>query len=281
MKKKPNGFVSVLLALCLLLAPMTVFAESNAQLNYVTDDAGILTDSQWEDLEQRAQQVSEEYQCGVYMITVDDYTDYSTESVYTADYTIYHNYEMGMGEDRDGIMILLSMEDRDYAMFVYGPKASEVFNAYGQEQLETYFLDNFRDDDWYGGFGDYIDACSNYLQLAEQGTPVSAPEDYDSGDYEDYEATPGENFGVSFLMALGISCVISIIICLLLLLKMHTVHQKTEANDYVAEKLKLSRKEDRYTHTTQTRRKIERESSSSSSTHSESGGGGSGRSGKF
>ena len=46
---------------------------------------------------------------------------------------------MGMGEDRDGIMILLSMEDRDYAMFVYGPKASEVFNAYGQEQLETYF----------------------------------------------------------------------------------------------------------------------------------------------
>ena len=67
---------------------MTVFAESNAQLNYVTDDAGILTDSQWEDLEQRAQQVSEEYQCGVYMITVDDYTDYSTESVYTADYTI-------------------------------------------------------------------------------------------------------------------------------------------------------------------------------------------------
>ena len=250
MKKKPNGFVSVLLALCLLLAPMTVFAESNAQLNYVTDDVGILTDSQWEDLEQRAQQVSEEYQCGVYMITVDDYTDYSTESVYTADYTIYHDYEMGMGEDRDGIMILLSMEDRDYAMFVYGPKASEVFNAYGQEQLETYFLDNFRDDDWYGGF-------------------------------EDYEATPGENFGVSFLMALGISCVISIIICLLLLLKMHTVHQKTEANDYVSEKLKLSRKEDRYTHTTQTRRKIERESSSSSSTHSESGGGGSGRSGKF
>ena len=100
-------------------------------------------------------------------------------------------------------MILLSMEDRNYAMFVYGPKASEVFNAYGQEQLETYFLDNFRDDDWYGGFGDYIDACSNYLQLAEQGTPVSAPEGYDSGDYEDYEATPGENFGVSFLMALG------------------------------------------------------------------------------
>ena len=151
----------------------------------------------------------------------------------------------------------------------------------GVEQLETYFLDNFREDDWYGGFGDYIDACSNYLQLAEQGTPVRAPEGYDSGDYEDYEATPGENFGVSFLMALGISCVISIIICLLLLLKMHTVHQKTEANDYVSEKLKLSRKEDRYTHTTQTRRKIERESSSSSSTHSESGGGGSGRSGKF
>lgn len=286
MKKKWNGFVSVLLALCLLLAPMTVFAESNAQLNYVTDDAGLLTDSQWEDLEQRAQQISEEYQCGVYMITVDDYTDYSTEGVYVADYTIYHDYEMGMGEDRDGIMIMLSMADRDYAMFVYGPKASEVFNSYGQEKLETYFLDNFRDDDWYGGFSDYIDACGNYLQLAAEGTPVSAPEGYDSGDYDgdynvDYEPTPGENFVGSFVVALGISCVISIIICLLLLLKMHTVHQKTEANDYISEKLKLTRKEDHYTHTTQTRRKIERESSSSGSTHSETGGGGSGRSGKF
>ena len=41
-----------------------------------------LTDSQWEDLEQRAQQVSEEYQCGVYMITVDDYTDYSLSLIH-------------------------------------------------------------------------------------------------------------------------------------------------------------------------------------------------------
>lgn len=114
MKKKPNGFVSVLLALCLLLAPMTVFAESNAQLNYVTDDAGILTDSQWEDLEQRAQQVSEEYQLRrLYDNRLMIIRITGTESVYTEINTSIMTMRWAWAEDGTAIMILLSMEDRD------------------------------------------------------------------------------------------------------------------------------------------------------------------------
>ena len=73
-------------------------------------------------------------------------------------------------------------------------------------------------------------------------------------------------------------------VCLLLLRKMKSVHQKAEADAYLtAGGLHLTKQYDRYTHTTETRTKIQKENSGGSggSTYSESGGGGSGRSGKF
>ena len=51
--------------------------------------------------------------------------------VYKTTYQLYHANELGMGEGRDGIIILLSMADRDYAMFVYGENAENAFNEYG------------------------------------------------------------------------------------------------------------------------------------------------------
>ena len=43
-----------------------------------------------------------------------------------------------MGDDRDGIIILLSMAERDYAMFVYGTYAETAFNSYGQENWKRH-----------------------------------------------------------------------------------------------------------------------------------------------
>ena len=63
---------------------------------------------------------------------------------------------------------------------------------------------------------------------------------------------------------------------------MKSVRQKKEANAYLTEGgLHLTQQYDQYTHTTETRTKIQEESSSGGSTCSESGGGGSGRSGSF
>ena len=61
---------------------------------------------------------------------------------------------------------------------------------------------------------------------------------------------------------------------------MKSVYVQARADGYVSGKLRLARQTDRFTHRTETRRKIERHSSSGSS-HAESGGGGTGRSGKF
>ncbi len=265
----------MLLALAAALA--LVLPAAAADFGRVYDDAGLLTEEERAGLESMAEITSKAYGVGIYAATVNDFRDYGDGTVYEVTYQLYHQRELGEGADRNGIIILLSMDDRDYAMFVYGPKAESVFNSYWQEQLEKEFLDNFGNDDWYGGFYDYVSTCDRYLERDASGGSGGV----------DGPVGPSGGIGFFFLVHrtqiiiwVIASCVIALLVCLLMRRKMKSVRRKVEANAYVTpDGLTLTDQYDRYTHTTETRRKIEKESSSGSS--SESGGGGSGSSGKF
>lgn len=236
--------------------------QSGVDMEYIFDVSDLLSYEEWDELESRAAAISNSRHCGVYFALVDDYRDYGDGDVYEVTSQLYHNSQLGMGDGRDGIIVLLSMHERDYAMFVYGEYGEYAFDDFGQEQLEERFLEAFGDDDWYGGISDYLDACDEFLAKAEEGNPVRPA------------------YGVWFLAMTGLSCLVAGAICFVLLRSMKTVHQKTQANAYLTEGgLNLTEQYDRYTHTTETRTRIEK--NTSGDTHSESGGGGSGRSGKF
>lgn len=236
-------------------------------MNYVFDLRGMLSDGEREELEDRAEDIALRRSCGIYTLFVEDFTAYGYgDDPYTALYQIYHAEGLGVGEDRNGVIIMLSMKERDYAMFVYGEYAEYAFDEYGQEKLEEQFLGDFGENDWYGGISNYLDACEEYLTKADAGKPVRRP------------------YWIWFVISAGCSCLAAGTVCLWLLRKMKSVHQKAEADAYLtAGGLHLTKQYDRYTHTTETRTKIQKESSGGSggSTYSESGGGGSGRSGKF
>ena len=87
-------------------------------------------------------------------------------------------------------------------------------------------------------------------------------------------------WGTIAIIALA-SCVFSLIVCMLLRGKMKSVRMARQANAYVSGELNVTASRDQYTHTTETRTKIEHESSSGGDSSAESGGGGSGRSGSF
>ena len=174
MKKRIRCLLLVFL-FCLVLCVGAAAAEqTGAQLSYVTDAAGLLSENEDMLLEKMAESVSQKYGVGVYIVTVEDYRDFHSEGVYKATYTIYHECTMGEGPNRDGIMLLLSIDDRDWAMFCYGSRCEYAFNSYGQQKLEKVFLDNFGENDWYGGFEDYVKECSVYLEKASAGKPVRA-----------------------------------------------------------------------------------------------------------
>lgn len=253
-----------LLHLFLIVCMIGIMSISSfASDGYVYDDAGLLSYEEWLDLETKAAAVAKNHGCGVYLITVDDYRDYSNGDVFETAIDLYHGMKLGEGANREGILLLLSMDDRDYATFFYGSQVEYAFDAYGQMKMEDEFLDDLGNNAWYYGLNDFISVCDEYLTLAEQGSPVR------------------ESFGFLYLIVIGVSVVIAVIVTFGLRMSMMSVHKGGSTAVYaVGRGLNLTAKRDYFLYNTQTRRKIER-SSSSSGSGSRSGGGGSGRSGKF
>ncbi len=262
MKRKLLCFLLAVAAMLALCVSASAEGTTEAQLYYVTDAAEILSENEDLQLEIMAETVSKKYGVGVYIVTVDDYSDIDSDSAYVATYTIYHKYTMGEGSNRDGIMLLLSMTDRDYAIFCYGEQSEYAFSSYGLDKLEEVFLDDFSYNNWYNGFEDYIKECSAYLQKAAEGKPVR------------------KSLLVPILIVIGAAMFVALLVLGFMWASMKSVAEKATANAYISDSLQLTEKTDTFTHRMQTRRKIE-QSSSSGGSRSESGGGGSGRSGKF
>lgn len=251
-------FVHIILSV-LMISIMSI--SSFASEMYFYDEAGLLAAEDLVALDAKAAEVSAKHGYGVYMIAVNNYHDYSTSDIFTAATEMYHGLGLGEGEDREGMLLLLSMQDRSYATFFYGENVEYAFDEYGQIQIEDQFLDDFGNDDWYHGFDDYISVCDEYLTLAAEGNPVR------------------ESQGHLYVIAIAVSVIIAWVTASGFKASMKSVHKGSVASEYVTkEGLNLTEKRDYFLYRTQTRRKIEKSSSSSSS---HSGGGGSGRSGKF
>lgn len=256
-----------ILALILTLSlACSAFAASDG--SFVFDDADILNYSEEVQLNELAQTIEDKYGCSLYMMTVQDFTDYgSSWDVFQTTWEIYHDRNLGYGSGRDGVLLLLSMEDRDFAFFVYGDNAEYALNSYAQEQLESSFLDDFACNSWYTGFQDYLSFSGKCLDAAASGKPLR------------------ENHSSLIGISLLVSCAIAFLIALGVRSSMKSARTQTGARDYVTGSgLELSVRSDIFTHQTVTRRRISTSNSTRSGGgggFSRSGGGGSGRSGKF
>ncbi len=171
MKIRARALLLALLLALVFCVSAAAAEPAGAQLNYVTDAAGLFNESEAARLERMAETVSQKYGVGVYIVTVEDFRDYHSGGVYKATYTIYHKYALGEGAGRDGILLLLSMDDRDWAMFCYGSRCEYAFNSYGQQKLEKVFLDNFGENDWYGGFEDTSKNAESIWKRLPQESP--------------------------------------------------------------------------------------------------------------
>lgn len=270
MKKRIAWLLATLLLLLAFAVPAWAAGFEEAQLDFVSDEAGLLSDDEYRRLEQQAATISAQYECGVYIIVLDDFTDYVYDTdPYEAAKTIYGEYTLGYGAEKSGVLLMLSMAERDYALIAYG-YGNTAFTDYGKEKLCDEFLDNFGDDDWYGGFYDYLEKCDSMLAAARDGHPL----DVDSNPL----VAP---LGVAISLLLGF--LLALLLCQSLKKRqMQSVAEKTEADTYlVGQSVAITGRRDRFTHTTETRRKIEKDSDSSGGGTTIDSDGFSGKSGKF
>lgn len=236
MKKK----IILCLILCLMLCMSVSLSAFAADIDYVTDAAGILSQEERIALNEQAKTVSEFYECGVYIVLVDDYTDYVRGSIADFSEAIYNSYNLGMGEARNGIVLSMSMDERDYDLCAYGDFAHYAFTDYGKDKLAETFLDNFRNNDWYGGFNDYIGNSTRLLEMAKQGEPL------DTIVYDEVPEPPGWD-AFEIMIILVVPSLIALAVCGSYALAMKTAKPKTTAHDYAySSRAHLSVRSDRF-----------------------------------
>ena len=264
-----DQMVATLTATALVEAADQLLAEQSALATpYVIDDARLLTIEQRQELNAYAEKITETYGMGIYIMSVEDFHNYGEEpQIFDVLWNYYHDNSLGYGADRQGMILMLSMAERDFATFFYGEDTEYAFNGFGQAQLENYFLDDFGSDDWYDGFMDFLTASEDFMAKAAAGEPV--------------RDNPWSLASVFVLIALFVSFVVT----RLLWMKMANVAAQKGAKRYqTAEGLVLTKQIDQFLTQTIRRRKIESSDSGSGrsgSSRAHSGGGGSGRSGKF
>ncbi len=241
---------SLLMALLLVTAALILPVMAAEDTEFVYDWADILSDNEAQTLTSAAEEISGTYGVGVYIVTLPDMSDYGFYDIEECAEAFFNDMGLGLGSDHTGIMLIMSMAERDYDIDAHGDFAHYAFTDYGKTTISDEFLDNFRSNDWYGGFFDYLSQTEVLLRQADEGHPV----DISAGEVIRGRITPA-----GFLCSAVVSALIAWLICSALKGKMKTARIAADADSYVQPgAVQITRREDRFTHTTETRRRIEK-----------------------
>lgn len=153
------------LSLCLILLLLSLCcsalaADRDHSLSgnpLVVDLAELLTDSEQQALERKAQAISAAHSSEVIILTVYG-TGGETPQDFAEAYFTDHDY--GFGADRSGILFLLSMEERDWHIATHG---STIY-AFPDDDIDFLFSrckEDLAD-------GSYADAFESYLDYSEK-----------------------------------------------------------------------------------------------------------------
>lgn len=265
--------ISLLLLGILLVSGMmtsTVNAEEVADsqtipsehlLGRVVDEADLLTDEEETELTEKLDEISERQQFDVVVVTANS-LDGKSPMEYADDFYDYNGY--GMGTDRDGVLLLVSMEDRDWYMSTCGFGITAITDA-GRDYISEQFLSDLSDGYYLSAFETYADLCDEFVTQAK------------TGEAYDVDHMPKEPFPLvmNLLIALAAGFIIALIIVECMRRSMKSVRAKGTAADYVRPgSMNVTGRYDRYlySHTSRTQRSTSSGGSGGSSTHVSSSG---------
>lgn len=260
MKKKISVILFVIV-LCLSMALPVFAAEADgfADKYYrVVDMADLLTDGDEETLIEKLDEISLRQNIDVVIATTDDLEGYSVR-----DYAdlLYEQCQFGYGSDKDGLMLLISMEDHDWYISTCGYGITAFTDA-GIEYIGKQIKSDLSDGNYAAAFSSYAELCDNFITQARNGDP------YDNGNL------PREPLSLIWIpIALVIGFVIAKIIVGNMKSKLKTVRAQAAANSYVKNgSMNITESRDLFLYHTVTRTEKPKNNSSGSSTHSSSSG---------
>ena len=239
------------LALMLFLSTVVCsFAEGNNADTFVYDKAGLLTESEEAILSEKLAAISQSFNAQVTLVTLSSsiYSD-----IYFSAENTYRDLKLGYGANRDGVLLLVCMDIREY--YIYP-------NGFVEEALPGEYIDkicdgidrDLPDDNYFAAFNTYAEKCEFYLNGYVNGFPF--------------------DFQQSILISLGIGAAVGLIVVLILKAQLKSVRKNNHANAYVKDgSMHITHARDFFLYSRVSKTPKQTDSSSSSGGSSRKGGG--------
>ncbi len=223
---------------------------------HVVDNAGVLTEDARKALDREALALSKRWEFDFVIVTVESLGS-ARPQAYADDFFDYNGY--GYGERFDGILLLVSMEERDLAFSTCGYGIT-AFTDYGQEYMMNHVLEKLGKNDFEGGFKTFLSDGESLLKQAKNGKPLDVPKQ--AGGFP----------VISFIVCMGLGFVVAMMPVEDMKKQVKNVASQKAATNYVTGKgLDLSHQSDRFLYSRVTRRQRPKNNTSSSSSHSSGG----------
>ena len=264
-----RSLCAALAALVLLLAlAAPAFAAENgfADLYYrVNDSAEVLTEDEDGELEASLEELSVRQSFDVIIATIDSLESEGCTSMEEYADDLYDYCQFGYGENRDGVLLLVSIGDRKWHISTCGYGITAFTDA-GIQYLGKQMTPFMADGDYAGAFRTFVQWSDTYIDAARAGHPY------------DVNSLPREPLSLMYLfLALGIGLVLAWVVVHVMKSQLRSVAFQENAASYVREgsmNLTNSRELFLYRNVQRTKHVEEKDSDSSggSSTHTSSSG---------
>lgn len=228
----------------------------NADLNFVVDDANLLSSQEETKLRIDLENFKNEYNMDAVIVTSNNLNGKSQQD-YADDYFDYNGY--GVGEDKSGLLLLIDMDDRKVWISTSG-EAIKYFTDSRIQNIVDDITTQLKNADYFEGCNEFINDINYY---AEEGIPA--------GQYTYNEA---ERTQKVIFIGLGAGLIVASVVSLLVVNSYKNSKSISTANYVDRNSIVFTRKKDRFISTYTSKTKIERNNSSSggSSTHTSSSG---------
>lgn len=259
MKKKLFALLFALLIITALTVPCLAAGVR------CVDNANLLSYEELQCVMEKLDAVSEKHGVDVCVLT--------TPSTYGEDVTayadnFYDQSDWGQGDTRDGIMLMLSMEDRDWYISTCGSGISAVTD-YGISYIGQQIITELSLGDYEEAFEHFADVCDEVLTQAENGKP------YDVNNKVDDKTDEKPRFNAEGgLVSLIIGAITALFPTLSMKNNLKSVGNQVKASNYIKQgSLNLTNKRDTFLYRNVTSVPIVRDDNhGGSSTHVSVGG---------
>jgi len=193
--------------LVVLCVSLTISASAASGVD-IYDEADLLSSAEETQIAEKLSNIREQFNAQIVIMTVptaDDSMDTFVEDV-------YDSTNMGCGENRDGVLLLVCMDSREYRILSNG-YAGEAIGMDQIDAISEAIVSDLSDGDYADAFNIFADNCAYYLDGYLNGFPFNA--------------------GKNLVIALIIGVVAGVIAAFVLKKQLKSVRQQKQANVYI------------------------------------------------